>query len=177
MPMIISNQNVQIEGLRFRRLCETDVQSLLDLQAIVFETLEDPTWYYPSDFEEFLEAISLGAVFGYFQDDMLCGFGMLTPETARGERSYAIKIGKAREGTYDLHDVMVHPKYRCRGMHTKLLGLFEEMAREAGAQAIYATVDPENGASYRNFERAGYVSLATKPAYDGRLRRYYCLTL
>ena len=41
----------------------------------------------------------------------------------------------------------------------------------------YATVDPDNSASWYNFEKEGYVCIVTQPAYDGRDRRYYKLTL
>ena len=51
------------------------------------------------------------------------------------------------------------------------------MARAMGGRAIYATVDPGNSASWHNFEKAGYALVCTRPAYDGRMRRYYRLTL
>ena len=46
-----------------------------------------------------------------------------------------------------------------------------------GGKAIYGTVEPENSASWYNFEKEGYVCVVTQPAYDGRDRRYYKLTI
>ena len=73
--------------------------------------------------------------------------------------------------------MLVLPRYQGRGMHTRFLNLFEEMARAMGGRAIYATVDPGNSASWHNFEKAGYALVCTCPAYDGRMRRYYKRTL
>ena len=95
----------------------------------------------------------------------------------RGDRGYARKLGEPEENTYDFHDVLVLSRYRGRGMHTRFLNLFEEMARSMGGRAIYATVDPGNSASWHNFEKAGYALVCTRPAYDGRMRRYYKRTL
>ena len=50
----------------------------------------------------------------------------------RGDRGYARKLGEPEENTYDFHDVLVLPRYRGRGMHTRFLNLFEEMARSHG---------------------------------------------
>ena len=63
--------------------------------------------------------------------------------------------GEPEENTYDFHDVLVLPRYQGRGMHTRFLNLFEEMARAMGGRAIYATVDPGNSASWHNFEKGG----------------------
>ena len=89
----------------------------------------------------------------------------------------ALKEGY-REGIYsDYAKDVVRPSARGQGMHTAFLRLFEKMARTNGGYAVYATVDPENGPSRRNFERAGYQCMVEKPAYDGRARRFYRLLL
>ncbi len=102
-------------------------------------------------------------------------FGILSPESTRGEHSYAQVLGQERTHSFDFHDVMVHAKHRGKGMQQKLIALFVEIARAMGGATIYATVDPDNQISWHNFEKAGYVCLCTQEAYDGRVRRYYRL--
>ena len=62
-----------------------------------------------------------------------------------------------------------------RARYTPVLNLFE-VARSVDGRAIYATVDPQQRI-WHNFEKAGYALVCTRPAYDGRMRRYYKRTL
>ena len=146
-----------IRGLALCQLTPAHKGQMVALQERVMALLPDPTWYFPSEDWEF----------------DLCGYAVMTPQSVRGDHSYARVLGQQEENTFDFHDVMVSPDYRRRGLHANFLKLFTEMARAMGGKAIYATVDPQNGASWRNFEREGYRCVTTRPAYDGRLRRYY----
>ena len=163
-----------VNGLVPRLLTPADVPAMLALQREVMEALPDPRWYFPSDEAEFLQVVSAGEGFAYFDGETLLGFAELTP----GELvKKALKEGY-REGIYsDYAKDVVRPSARGQGMHTAFLRLFEKMARTNGGYAVYATVDPENGPSRRNFERAGYQCMVEKPAYDGRARRFYRLLL
>ena len=150
---------------------------MMRMQDEVLSTLADPAWFFPSEEWEFDEWLLNREAFGYFDGDMLAGYAAMASWRTRGDRGYARKLGEPEENTYDFHDVLVLPRYRGRGMHTRFLNLFEEMARSMGGRAIYATVDPGNSASWHNFEKAGYALVCTRPAYDGRMRRYYKRTL
>ena len=172
-----ATENITLRGLRLRQLIPSDIEDMLALQARVLAALPDPAWYVPSERWEFVDALEGRDAFGYYDGDVLAGFAEITPAAARGERSYARKLNEPSADTFDFHDVMVSPDYRGRGIHTAFLQLFTEMARAVGGRAIYATVDPTNAPSYRNFERAGYALVVTQPAYDGRPRRFYRLTL
>ncbi len=167
----------KIEGLTLRMLTTRDVPAMLTLQEQVMATLEDPAWYYPSEEWEFASAAVDGEAWGFFDGDTLAGFAEMTPGEKRGEHSYARKLGLPVEGSYDFHDVMVAPAMRRRGIQTAFLHLFTRLAKQGGGIAMYCTVDPGNGASWRNFERFGYRVVCTMPAYDGRMRRFYRLTL
>ena len=140
-----------VNGLVPRLLTPADVPTMLALQREVMEA--------------------------YFDGETLLGFAELTPGELRGTHSYAASLKQPVSGSFDFHDVMVRPSARGQGMHTAFLRLFEKMARTNGGYAVYATVDPENGPSRRNFERAGYQCMVEKPAYDGRARRFYRLLL
>lgn len=173
----MQDANPKIEGLTLRLLTIDDVPAMLSLQEQVMATLEDPSWYYPSEEWEFASATVDGEAWGYFDGDTLAGFAEMTPGEKRGEHSYARKLGLPVEGSYDFHDVMVAPAMRRRGIQTAFLRLFTALAKQSGGTAMFCTVDPGNGASWRNFERFGYRVVRTMPAYDGRMRRFYRLSL
>lgn len=166
-----------LKGFSLRQLYEGDKAQMMRMQDEVLSTLADPAWFFPSEEWEFDEWLLNREAFGYFDGDMLAGYAAMASWRTRGDRGYARKLGEPEENTYDFHDVLVLTRYRGRGMHTRFLNLFEEMARSMGGRAIYATVDPGNSASWHNFEKAGYALVCTRPAYDGRMRRYYKRTL
>lgn len=173
MTQPLRYQDYAVGGLTLKPLTPDNKTQMMDIQQAMLLALPNPAWYYPSEEWEFDEWLTQREAFGYFDGERLAAFAVLTPAALRHERSYALKLGEPSENTFDFHDVMVLPAYRGRGIHTHFLRLFADLAKAANATAIYATVDPENGASYRNFERAGYVCVATQPAYDGRMRKYY----
>lgn len=165
------------EGLALRLLTGGDVPAMLALQEEMLAALEDPAWYFPSEEWEFTEAAQGQEAWGFFDGERLAGFAVMTPGERRGEHSYAAMLNEPVEGSFDFHDLMVAPAMRRRGIHTAFLKLFAALAAEDGGRTVYCTVDPGNGASWRNFERAGYRVVCTRPAYDGRTRRFYRLDL
>ena len=162
-----------LPGLSLMVLTPVQKERMMALQSRVLSGLPHASWYYPSEEWEFDAWLSGGEAVGYLEGETLCGYAVITPAKGREGHSYARVLGQDAENTFDFHDVMVAPEYRRRGMHGRFLALFSHVARSLGGRAIYATVDPENGASWRNFEREGYRCVCTQPAYDGRLRRYY----
>lgn len=166
-----------IRELSFRQLTKNNKAEMRALHDSVIAGLPDPAWFFPSAECEFDAWLDGHEAFGYFDGDKLVGFGVMTPAHARGGHSYAQIMNEPDERTFDFHDVLVLPAYRGRGIHTMFLKLFEEIARTMDGIAIYATVDPMNSASWHNFEKAGYQRIAEMPAYDGRMRRYYKLSL
>lgn len=175
MKMAINSYHIR--GLTLRQLAARDKAEMMALHDSVIAGLPDPNWFFPSQEWEFDAWLEGNEAFGYFDKDTLAGFGVMTPQEARGDHSYARVLGEMPERTFDFHDVLVLPAYRGRGIHTMFLKLFEEIARAMDGEAIYSTVDPMNSASWHNFEKAGYQQIAEKPAYDGRMRRYYRLSL
>lgn len=173
----MTNDRYHLRGLTLRQLEQSDKPQMMRMQEVVLTALPDSSWYFPSEEWEFDEWLAGGEAFGYFCGSELAGFAVCTPASVRKARSYAGILGEPVENTFDFHDVMVLPAYRGRGMHTQFLKLFDEIARALDGRAIYATVDPANAPSWRNFEKAGYACVLEKPAYDGRMRRYYRLML
>ena len=167
----------QIPGFEMRVLTMEDFCRMQAIREAVMAVLPDPRWYFSMTDEEITEWLSQQSVVGYLDGDTLCGFGAITPHFQRPGHAYAEVLGEPVENTYDFHDVMVHPDYRGHRMHQQFLKLFTQSVRDEGGKAIYCTVDPENSASWYNFEKEGYVCVVTQPAYDGRARRYYKKTL
>lgn len=162
-----------LTDLTFRPLKRADSPAIMALQQVMLGALPDPSWYYPSPEETFAQCCDRGETYGYWDGNTLAGFAILTPGSVRGEKSYAHKVGDPSENTFDFQDIMVHPSYRRRGMHSAFLSLFEAMSRELGGVAMYCTIAPDNFPSVSSFEKAGYHCVCQKPAYDGRLRGYY----
>ncbi len=167
----------EIPGFTLRCLTPEDKPKMFAIRDAVMAALPDPRWYFSMEEWEIDQWLNEHSAVGYLDGDTLAGFGAITPEYQRPDQPYACKLGEERKDTFDFHDVMVHPAYRGRRMHQQLLKIFTQSVKELGGKAIYATVDPENSASWYNFEKEGYVCVITKPAYDGRDRRYYKLTI
>lgn len=167
----------EIPGFAIRQLTPEDKPKMFAIRDAVMAVLPDPRWYFSMEEWEIDEWLAARSVVGYLDGDVLAGFGAITPEYERGDHSYARVLGEPAENTFDFHDVMVHPAYRGHRMHQQFLSLFTQSVRQLGGRAVYATVDPENSASWYNFEKEGYRCIVTQPAYDGRDRRYYKLTL
>lgn len=173
MTSAVSNA-YHVRGAKLRQLKGTDLAAALGLQEAIMAALPNSLWYVPSDPQDMGAVIGRGEAFGFFARERLVGYGVLSPWHVRGAAAYAGKLGLRAENTYDVRDVMVHPDFRRRGMQSAFLQLFEETARAMGGVALYATVDPGNQASIGGFEKAGFAHIKTQPAYDGRLRGYYC---
>lgn len=165
------------QKLEYRTLLPIHKAEMMKMQDTVMAALPDPRWYFPSEEWEFDDWLRDGDAIGAFDGDTLAGYAVITPASARKGHAYAEILGESTEGAYDFHDVMVLPAYRGRGIHTEFLSMFAETVRALGGRAIYCTVDPENGPSRHNFEKAGYEFIVQQSAYDGRVRRYYRLTI
>lgn len=169
--------NYDLPGFTLQKLTFEHKPQMMALHDKVLAALPNPKWYFPSAEWEFDAWLEGEEAWGYLDGDKIAGFAVFTHSSHRFGHSYAQVLGEPHETTFDFHDVLVLPEYRGRGMHTMFLRLFTDLARQAGATAIYATVDPENSASWHNFEKAGYEIVRVQSAYDGRDRRYYKLTL
>ena len=162
-----------LAGLKMQKMGMTELEELMGFQQMILDELEDKQWYVPSTLEEMREDLAQGDIFGCYDGKKLVAFAVLTPWHTREEIAYAGKVGETVEDTYDFHGMMVHPKYRRRGIHSAFLRLFAETVRAMGGKAIYATIAPENLPSVNAFEKGGYELVKTQLAYDGRPRGYY----
>lgn len=68
---------------------------------------------------------------------------------------------------------VVLPEYRGNDLQLKMLQYAEKLIDTSKYHYFMATVSPNNPASYKSFEKAGYKHISTKEKYDGLLRRIY----
>lgn len=154
-------------------LGETDVNDMMTLQSRMLASLPDSRWYFPNTREEFEDDVRCGNAWGIRMSGKLVALGVACNGSIHPGGSYAAKLGRSMEGTFDFRDVMVDPDYRRQGIHSAFLNFFRKKALEEHCTVMYATVDPKNVPSRTSFEKAGFQAMATMPAYDGRIRTYY----
>ncbi len=154
-------------------LQEQDMDDMEKLQQRMLASLPDARWYFPNTHEEFVDDVHCGNAWGIRVEGKLIALGVACSGEKHPGGSYALKLGKKAEGTFDFRDIMVDPAYRRQGIHKAFFAFFREKALEEGCTAMFATVDPENLPSRTSFEKAGFHAVAQMPAYDGRVRNYY----
>ena len=145
----------EIPGFTLRRLSPEDKPLMIAIRDAVMAVLPDPRWYFSMDDWEIDQWLDERSVVGCLDGDTLAGFAAITPEYQRKDHSYARVLGEEPQNTFDFHDVMVHPDYRGHRMHQQFLKIFTQSVKELGGKAVYATVDPDNSASWYNFEKEG----------------------
>lgn len=152
-------------------LTEADGEAMYALQQEMMVTLPSPRWYYPSTADEFAAHAARGYACGLRVDGRLIAMNILVP-ASESDHSYAACLGRSEPLSMDFQDVIVAADYRRRGIHSYLLRRAEDVARQAGMTALYATVDPDNTPSLSSFLKSGYVVIDQRDAYDGRPRCY-----
>lgn len=70
-----------------------------------------------------------------------------------------------------LHSILVHPDYRGKGIGKALtLKRMAAIAQEK-VEHVYATVHPDNTASFNNLDRLGFAVIAKRPLFEQQLMR------
>jgi ribosomal protein S18 acetylase RimI-like enzyme len=72
-----------------------------------------------------------------------------------------------------MESCVVSMEARGRGLQLAMLQFAENMIDKGKYRYFMATVDPNNPASFRTFEKNGYRLMATKEKYAGKIRRIY----
>lgn len=78
----------------------------------------------------------------------------------------AFAIARAVRDEWEIENIAVAGAARRRGLGTRLLGEFLDMARAKGAKAVFLEVRESNHAARALYEKWGFVE-------NGRRRRYY----
>lgn len=72
-----------------------------------------------------------------------------------------------------MESAAVLPQYRGQHLELQMLNYAEKYLNPKQFHYLFATVSPDNPASYKTLENAGYCLQITKKKYNGKLRRIY----
>lgn len=159
-----------------------DLDSILQLQDTVTQSLSNSDHFYPSTQAELSAAIR--------NPDRYWTVQVLDGEKVAAF-AYVIRDPDAQ---YDLYThlskrikpsdrcvfetVFVHPDYRGYGIQSVLIDVLCAWAKENGKRSICATVHPENKSSINNFTQNGFVCVTEAPiAKYGSTRNLYLCDL
>ena len=175
----INNEVVEPIELTEIIATEADAKAISELQTKIRETaLRDKNGnsVFAADSEEFVSSIiksKRGDILLYFNGDDFVGFFEFTcPDNPYDlEEEYGLSEHLPHEDINNMgvaESFVVMPKYRGNGLQYKMFKRMEEIAEERGVTSIVGTVHAENVYSCRNFDLAGYQTVATIEAPYGK---------
>lgn len=141
-----------IENPSIRKLSTPkDLEAAYALQMQAYASLADQTWFEPlerSFFETFDPKHT--TVFGYYQDTLLIGIGILyVPQYEAESLSSMLDMDEdAFLHVAHLEVIATHPIYRKHGIATQLSQAIKQEAKEKGKRYLMATVHPKNSSSF-----------------------------
>lgn len=131
------------------------------LQEHVSSVLDVPGTFALSSDEEFLESMELDHLFGLFDGDRLAALALCIKNRDTDRNLGLYCPGGVCKDYFTFDTIQVHENYRGYGIQRYFLMKAEQLAEEAGARYIAATVAPHNGSSHKNFDRMGYETIRT----------------
>ena len=140
-----------IENPSLRKLfVPKDLKAAYALQMQAYVALADKTWFEPLErafFETFDPKHT--TVFGYYQDTLLIGIGILyVPQYEAESLSSMLDMEEdAFLHVAHLEVIATHPIYRKHGIATQLSKAIKQEAKERGKRYLMATVHPKNSSS------------------------------
>lgn len=166
--------------LQIRRLRSEDVSDIYNLMEAVVSRLPSRTLFATDDLDYLHAHIEeKGEIYGAFAEGRLVAYSVLAFPGAAA-KNLGREFGVPEE---ELHRVavfdatIVDESVRGRGLQRYFHQLREERARSRGFLYVYSTVHPDNEASRRNLESAGFSLQFTRPMYGGHPRHCYAKRL
>lgn len=163
-------------GLRMRRLESGDLTAMIALMQDVVSRLPVRSWFATDSVDSLQQMLDAGAeMFGAFEGDVLRAYTVLA--LPKEGEAHLGRICGVPEQEWDhvrvLDASVVHESVRGRGLQRYFLALREQRAAAQGVLHVAATVHPDNLASRRNLEAAGFVHACTREMYGDYLRCCY----
>ena len=150
-------------NITYRQLNRADENDMRKLVDIVHAGLEDDQFFFKYNDQEYNDMWTKDFVIGAFDlADGLVGFNLLVIE-----KDYC-----------DMDGIMILPRYRNTRIMQEMCKHLIEHAIKIGAKKIIAKIHPDNKNIINSPEKAGFVSLGTKPMPPyGALRTVFELSL
>ncbi|QHW35314.1 GNAT family N-acetyltransferase [Paenibacillus rhizovicinus] len=167
-------------GLEIRRLGSEHVTETHRLMLDVVSRLPDSGMFATDDVDDLLVLLKRGGeIYGAFEDGELLAYTTLAyPGDGEGNlgREFGVPENELAR-VWVLDATIVHESVRGRGLQRFFHELRERRAAAKGAVCLYSTVHPDNAASLRNLEAAGFARQFSRPMYGGLMRHCYAKRL
>lgn len=155
-----------------RKLKPDHMDSILRLQHIVLQTMENDNFLSPLTKEEYEYSIAHNLMIGAFVDNKLIAFRALAlPPMDDDHLGIDIGLSSEKLGKVVYQEITnVHPDYRGFGMQKKLGVIIMEILDASTYTHVCATVAPFNIPSLKDKLSQGMVIGSLKKKYGGMLR-------
>lgn len=181
IPHMLGENNMQ-KKISFRIAAEADASEIYDVMKQVYEALEDKSLFICDDLNFIQEHIS-GRGFivvaceqgGDGGSEKIVG-SLIIRYPMMDEDNLGVELGLETEELLrvaHMESAVVLPQYRGMQLQGRMLAYAEQHLDKPKICYCMATVSPDNPASYRTLEQAGYRIVTTKEKYGGVLRRVY----
>lgn len=155
-----------------------DADSIAKLMLSVYEGLEDKSIYVCDDLDYVNKHIDgtegLAVVACNRSNEIIGSFVLRYPRVSEDNLGRDISLAEDElDNVVHMETAVVAPEYRGRGIQRLMLEYAESLIDIHQYRIFLSTVSPDNPASYKTFERAGYQLILTKEKYGGLKRRIY----
>lgn len=158
------------EEFSIKTLSFDTMRDVLNLQDVIMENMQDKSLLFPLSRAELMESLQIDHVSGaYNQAGDLVAYCVLVANRS-GDRNLAADFGAEPEESITFDIVAVDPQWRGYGLQQRFIDWSLEVANNAGAKYIHATVNPENSHSGQNFIKRGFAVKKTVTKYGGLTR-------
>jgi len=158
------------EEFSIKTLSFDTMRDVLNLQDVIMENMQDKSLLFPLSRAELMESLQIDHVSGaYNKAGDLVAYCVLVANRS-GDRNLAADFGAEPEESITFDIVAVDPQWRGYGLQQRFIDWSLEVANNAGAKYIHATVDPENSHSGQNFIKRGFAVKKTVTKYGGLTR-------
>ncbi|WP_054740930.1 GNAT family N-acetyltransferase [Cellulosilyticum ruminicola] len=161
--------------LTLKSLTLEHVKQILDLQAEIIASIEDPQIYFASTHDEIMHHIENHQIlFGYFTPENELISLMVYLRLGLDSSNYGYDLNLPKEKLLaigQIDTVLVKPDFRGNKIQYLMCKYVEEIAKQTGITMLCATASPYNPFSVNNFLSLGYEVRMDKLKYGG-LRRY-----
>ncbi len=153
-----------------------DAERIAEIMREVYERLEDKSLFICDDLDFVRAHIKEQgrAVVACHAGGRIIGSLILRyPSEAEDNLGRDIGLNDRLGEIVHVESTVVLPAYRGRGLQYRMLTIAEALIDQSRYSYLLCTVSPDNPASCKTFEKAGFEYIATKEKYGGFTRRIY----